>query len=126
MHNLRKPSRAMVRMFPTGQMHASLYQPPTWVPTPPEAAAPPAASPAPTSATMDPHPSHWGSVNPIWDKQGYCWSHGHKVKVGHTSATFSSQCVGHQTRATQANTMGRSIYNTGYPFCYCMLPLALT
>jgi hypothetical protein len=116
---LQQMQAALVRMFPTGQTHAQLpYQPRTWVPTPPEAAAPPAAPPAPTPAMRGPRQSHWGSVKPAWDKQGYCWSHGHKVKVGHTSATCSSQCKDHQPGATQANTMGRSIYNMGYPFRY--------
>ncbi len=87
---------AMVRMFPAGQLHpapyqASVsYQPPAWVPNPPEAVAPPALLPAPTQATRGPHPSYWGAVKPAWDKEGYCWSHGYKVKVGHTRATCSS------------------------------------
>jgi hypothetical protein len=123
---LQEMQAAIVRMFPIGQAHASPYQPPTWLPTPPEAAAPPAASLAPPPATTGLHPSHWGSVKPTWDKRGFCWSHGHKVKVGHTSATCSSWCTGYQTRATCANTMGRSIYNAGYPFRYRAPPLALT
>ncbi len=62
---LQEMQAAMVPMFPAGQTHAPLpYQPPTWVPTPPEAAAPPATSPAPPPATMGPRPSHWGSVKP--------------------------------------------------------------
>jgi hypothetical protein len=122
----------MVHMIPAGQPRLTLYQapasyqPPVWVPNILEAAAPPTTSPAPTPAMRGLRPSHWGSVKPTWDKQGYCWSHGHKVKVGHTSATYSSQCEGHQPGATHANTMGRNIYNAGYPFRYHALPSAPT
>jgi hypothetical protein len=124
---LQEMQAAMVRMFPASQTHTQLpYQPPTWVPNPLEAATPPAASPAPTPATRGPRPSHWGSVKPAWDKQGYCWSHGHKVTVRHTSATCSSQRKGHQPGATHANTMGQSIYNGGYPFRYRAPPPAPT
>jgi hypothetical protein len=123
---LQEMQAAMVRTFPTGQAHASPYQPPMWLPTPLTAAAPPATSPVPRPATMGPRPSHWGSVEPAWDKQGYCWSHGHKVKVRHMSATCSSRRAGHQTGATRPNTMGRSIYNVGYPFRYRMSPSAST
>ncbi len=122
----------MVRMFPAGQPHPTPYQAPTsyqplvWVPNPPEAAASPAASPAPAPAMRGPSPLHWGSVKPAWDKQGYCWSHRHKVKVGHTSTTCSFRCKGHQSSATFANTMGGSIYNAGYPFRYRAPSPALT
>ncbi len=74
---LREMQAAMVRMFLASQAHAYPYQPLTWLPTPPEAAAPPVASPALPPATMGLRPSHWGSVKPAWDKQGYCWSHKH-------------------------------------------------
>jgi hypothetical protein len=87
---LQEIQAAMVQMFPTGQAHASPYQPPTCLTTPPEAAVPPAPLSVPPLATMGPRLSHWGSVEPAWDKQGYCWSHVHKVKVRHTSATCSS------------------------------------
>ncbi len=124
---LQEMQAAMVHMFPANQTHVQLpYQPPTWVPNPLEAVAAPATSPAPTPVTRGPRSSHWGSVKPAWDKQGYCWSQGHKVKVGHTSVTYSSRCKGHQPGTTQANTMGGSIYNAGYPFCYCALPSAPT
>ncbi len=93
----------MVCMFPAGQPHPTpyqapaSYQPQAWVPNQLEAAAPSAALPAPTQATRGPRPSCWGAVKPAWDKQGYCWcwSHGYKVKVGHTSATCSSRHKGH-------------------------------
>jgi hypothetical protein len=108
---LQAMQAAMMHLFPTSQMHASPYQPPLLISTPSEAAVPPTASLAPPPATMVLHPSHWGSVKPAWDKQGYCWSHGQKVKVGHTSATCSSRRAGHQPCATQANT-----YNARYEF----------
>jgi hypothetical protein len=92
---LQEMQAAMVRMFPASQTHASPYQPPTRVSTPPKAAVPPAASPA-HHRQSGPRSSHWGSVKSTWDKQGYCWSHGHKVKVGHTSTTCSSRHAGHQ------------------------------
>jgi hypothetical protein len=65
---LKEMQAAMVCMFPSGQMHPSPYQAPAWLPTSPEAAAPPAASLAPPPATMGPCPTHWGSVKPTWDK----------------------------------------------------------
>ncbi len=129
---LQEMQAAMVRMFPAGQLHPTPYQAPAsyqplaWVPNPLEAAAPPAESPAPTQATRGLHPSYWGAVNPAWDKQGYCWSDGYKVKVGHTSSTCSSWHEGHQPGATHANTMGGSIFNQGYPFRYRALPPAPT
>jgi hypothetical protein len=100
MQALQEMQAAMVHMFPASQTHYSPYQPPMWVPTPPEATAPPTASPAPPLAMMGPRLSHWGSVKPAWDKQGYCWSHGHKVKVGHTCTTCSSWHAGHRPGAT--------------------------
>jgi hypothetical protein len=123
---LQEMQAAMVHIFPSSQAHPSPYHAQTWLPTPPEAAAPPAASPALPPGTMGPRPTHWGSVKPAWDKQGYCWSHGRKVKVRHTSATCSFRHMGHQTEATQANRMGGGIYNAGYPFCYLALPPAPT
>ncbi len=94
---LQEMQAAMVRMFPASQTHAQLhYQPPTWVPNPPEAAVPPAAPPALTMAKRGLRLFHWGSVKPAWDKQGHWWSHRHKGKDGHTSATCSSPRKGHQ------------------------------
>jgi hypothetical protein len=39
-------------------------------------------------------PSHWSNTKPAWDKVGYCWTHGYKVKVGHSSTTCSSRRTG--------------------------------
>ncbi len=129
---LQEMQAAMVRMFPASQPHPTpyqalaSYQPPAWVPNPPEAAEPPAVLPVPSQVTRGPHPSYWGAVKPAWDKQGYCWSHRYKVKVGHTSATCSSRREGHQPGATRANTMGGSVVNQGDPFRYRAPPLAPT
>jgi len=47
-----------------------------------------------------PRPSHWTTVKPPWDRTGYCWSHGYKVKVGHTSSMCTSCKAGLQPGAT--------------------------
>jgi len=47
----------------------------------------------------------------ILDPNGYCWTHGYRVKVGHTSATCTGKRAGHQDAATWANPMGGSTYN---------------
>jgi hypothetical protein len=60
-------------------------------------------------------PTHWTTVKPPWDRTGYCWSHGFKVKAGHTSSTCTSRKSGHQPGATQTNKMGGSILNAGWP-----------
>jgi hypothetical protein len=60
-------------------------------------------------------PSHWSNTKPTWDKVGYCWTHGYKVKVGHTSNTCSLRRTGHQPGATRVNIMGGSTHNVGYP-----------
>ena len=63
------------------------------------------------------HPTHWATVKPSWDRTGYCWSHGFKVKLGNTSSmcTCTSCKADHQPGATQTNTMGGSIFNAGWP-----------
>jgi hypothetical protein len=60
-------------------------------------------------------PSHWSNTKPAWDKVRYCWTHGYKVKVGHTSVTCTSCMTSHQPGATQANIMGANTNNAGYP-----------
>jgi hypothetical protein len=67
-----------------------------WGPNPPPTAAPPAAPSPPQANALTQHPSHWGTIKPIWDKVGYCWTHGFKVKIGHNCTTCSSCCTGHQ------------------------------
>jgi len=60
-------------------------------------------------------PPDWATVKPPWDRTGYCWSHGFKVKLGHTSSTCTSCKASHQPGATRTNTMGGSIINAGWP-----------
>ncbi len=60
-------------------------------------------------------PSHWSNTKPAWDKVGCCWTHGYKVKVGHSSTACSSCRTGHQPGATRENIMGSSMHNVGYP-----------
>ena len=45
------------------------------------------------------------------DPNGYCWTHGYHVKIGHTSATCTNQAAGHQRTASRANIMGGSTKN---------------
>ena len=69
----------------------------------------------PTGENPPGRPSHWATVKPPWDRTGYCWSHGFKVKMGHPSSTCTSRKTGHQTSATRTNTMGGCTFNTGWP-----------
>ena len=75
----------------------------------------PVITPISTSDSSCPRPYHWKDIKPAWDKVGYCWSHGHKVKVGHNSSTCTSCKAGHQAEATRNNTLGGSTFNAGYP-----------
>ncbi len=76
-------------------------------------------SPAPTAPAplTDAHvrPSHWSNTKPAWDKVGYCWMHGYKVKISHTSTICSLRRTGHQPGATRLNMMGGSTHNVRYP-----------
>ena len=45
---------------------------------------------------------------------GYCWTHGFRVREGHTSATCTGKAEGHKNTATRANTMGGSNANKGW------------
>jgi hypothetical protein len=69
----------------------------------------------PTGNTPPARPSHWTTVKPAWDRTGYCWSHGFKVKLGHNSCTCTSRKPGHRADATRTNTMGGSTFNAGWP-----------
>jgi hypothetical protein len=79
--------------------------------------ATPALAPSgqPTGDTPPGRPSHWAAEKPAWDRTGYCWSHGFKVKIGHNSCTCTSRKAGHQPGATRANTMGGRKINEGWP-----------
>ncbi len=62
-------------------------------------------APAPmTEASV--RPSHWSNTKSAWDKVGYCWMHGYKVKIGHTSATCLLRKTGHQPGANQGEHYG--------------------
>jgi len=45
---------------------------------------------------------------------GYCWTHGFRVREGHSSATCANKAEGHKDTATRANTMGGSMVNKGW------------
>jgi hypothetical protein len=62
-------------------------------------AKPPAATNAPTNPAQK-------RTKAKLDPNGYCWTHGYMVRVGHTSATCTDKKLGHQDAATRANTMG--------------------
>lgn len=44
------------------------------------------------------------------DPNGYCWTHGYKVKFGHSSKTCTNRKDGHKEDATRGNTMGGSAW----------------
>ena len=51
---------------------------------------------------------------PGLEPMGYCWSHGWRVRKGHSSSTCSRRKTGHNATATQENTKGGSDYNKGW------------
>ena len=51
----------------------------------------------------------------LLDPEGYCWTHGFRVKVGHSSATCTTRNDGHQVTATRRNPMGGSMANKPRP-----------
>ncbi len=61
------------------------------------------------------NPFHWRATKPAWDQMGYCWTHGFRVKVGHSSATCSFPKEGHCADATCTNTKGGSNLRQGGP-----------
>ncbi len=75
---------------------------------PPSAGATGASStpPAASGGSERPCPAHWAKDKPAWDPTGYCWTHGFKVKVGHSSATCACHLEGHVATATRTNTKG--------------------
>ena len=46
-------------------------------------------------------------INP----SGYCWSHGYKVRQGHTSKTCGGKLQGYQEEAARTNTLGGKMWN---------------
>ncbi len=58
---------------------------------------------------------HWAATKPRWDMTGYCWTHGIRVKVGHSSATCSYPKEHHFKDAARANRNGGSNLGQGWP-----------
>ena len=44
----------------------------------------------------------------------YCWTHGHRIRKDHTSATCAAKAPGHRDDATAANTLGGSEKDKGW------------
>lgn len=59
-----------------------------------------------------------GSPSPQieFEPGGYCWTHGYKLKKGHSSSTCRKRAEGHDTTATRCNTKGGSDKNKGWDF----------
>eukprot|EP00804_Cyclotella_cryptica_P003921 CCRYP_016106-RA/>CCRYP_016106-RA protein AED:0.11 eAED:0.25 QI:0/0/0/1/0.2/0.16/6/0/1395 len=57
---------------------------------------------------------------------GYCWTHGFRVREGHSSATCANKAEGHKDTATRANTMGGSMVNKGSPLLQSDMAIADT
>ena len=49
-----------------------------------------------------------------WYANGYCWTHGFKVTVGHTSATCKSKGEVHQDESNRSNPKGGSTWNKNW------------
>jgi hypothetical protein len=60
------------------------------------------------------HPSHWAATPPEWDPHGYCWMHGWKVKLSHSSSTCSHRKDGHNPTTSRANTKCGSSLNKAW------------
>ena len=45
---------------------------------------------------------------------GYCWTHGYRVRKGHDSASCKDKAEGHKDAATRSNTMNGSTANKGW------------
>ena len=50
----------------------------------------------------------------VFAPEGYCWTHGYKVGLKHTSATCQAKADGHKDGATRANTMHGSTKDKGW------------
>ena len=44
----------------------------------------------------------------------YCWTHGHRIRKDHTSATCAAKATGHRDDATAATTLGGSEKDKGW------------
>ncbi len=63
---------------------------------------------APTASAARPQRNRNLSPN------GYCWSHGYRMGVGHNSLSCSNKKEGHKDTATRANITGGSTANKGW------------
>jgi hypothetical protein len=72
-------------MIPPGHPPPYLGTVLAWGANPPPAAAPSVASAPQTASVLSQRPSYWGNIKPNWNKVGYRWTHGFRVKVGHNS-----------------------------------------
>jgi len=67
----------------------------------------PAPAPAPAQLGSDGRTSQarlaWEAT---LDPNGYCWSHGYKVKPNHNSCNCQRKLIGHKDEATRADPMG--------------------
>jgi hypothetical protein len=65
-----------------------------------------------TTPTAPPHDRNAPFNHAAWiaslDPMGHCWSHGHRVQVGHDSQNCKGKLGGHCDGATRADTMGGS------------------
>ena len=51
-------------------------------------------------------------TNQPWDPHRYCWSHGFKVRVRHSSSTCNNRKTGHVKAATRTKNMGGVKWNS--------------
>ena len=63
--------------------------------------------------TVNPAPVHPAARTPARGGKNphpgnYCWTHGHRIHIDHTSATCTHKAKGHRVDATAANTLGGS------------------
>ena len=63
---------------------------------------------APTAPNPPSAPKTTKRNKPDPNPAGYCWTHGYRVGVGHSSATCTSKAEGHKDAATRTNNMGGS------------------
>ena len=68
-----------------------------------------------TRANLPPDRPPPGTINmELMEKDGYCWTHGYKIKRGHKSSTCQIQRQGHNTEVTRSNTIGGTTRNKGW------------
>ena len=78
-----------------------------------EAATKGTRTPAPAAGTPAPAPARTDKPNKPYPGN-YCWTHGHRVNRGHTSASCTYKATGHCDEATATNTLGGSVKDKGW------------